>query len=108
MADILILGLGNTLRSDDGVGVRAVEMLKERYEIPDGTRVLDGGTRGMALLPDIEGVKKLVVVDAVSSGRQPGALTRQKGEEVLDMTDTICPHHDTPVELLMSARLAGC
>ena len=48
---LLILGLGNVLCSDDGLGIAAVERLREAYDIPDGVLVLDGGTLGMSLLP---------------------------------------------------------
>jgi len=68
---ILILGLGNPLRGDDGVGCRVVEELAQR-ELPPGVQVLDGGTVGMGLLGLMEGWKRVVIVDAAEIGREPG------------------------------------
>jgi hydrogenase maturation protease len=108
MAEILILGLGNVLQSDDGVGVRAVERMQERYWFSDNVRILDGGTRGMALAPSLKGVARLLVVDAVESDREPGVLTRCVGEEVLGfLAHKVLPHQDGLTDLLRAARLLG-
>lgn len=108
MAEILILGLGNVLQSDDGVGVRVVERMQERYWFSDNVRILDGGTRGMALAPSLKGVARLLVVDAVESDREPGALTRCVGEEVLGfLAHKVLPHQDGLTDLLRAARLLG-
>lgn len=48
---LLVLGLGNVLLEDDGVGTAAVTLLRDRYDAPPGVRVLDGGTLGLSLLP---------------------------------------------------------
>jgi hydrogenase maturation protease len=108
MAEILILGLGNVLQSDDGVGVRVVERMQERYWFSDNVRILDGGTRGMALAPSLKGVARLLVVDAVESDREPGVLTRCVGEEVLGfLAHKVLPHQDGLTDLLRAARLLG-
>jgi hydrogenase maturation protease len=108
MAEILILGLGNVLQSDDGIGVRVVERMQERYWFSDNVRILDGGTRGMALAPSLKGVARLLVVDAVESDREPGALTRWVGEEVLGfLAHKVLPHQDGLTDLLRAARLLG-
>ena len=65
---VLVLGLGNILLSDEGVGVRAVEALQKRYRIPDGVDVVDGGTSGMDMLDMIANRDHLIVVDAVNTG----------------------------------------
>jgi hydrogenase maturation protease len=78
----LVLGLGNILLSDEGVGVRAVEALVERVQLPPDVEVLDGGTSGMDLLDRIAGRVHLIVVDAVRCGRPPASVVRLVGEEV--------------------------
>lgn len=108
MNEILVLGLGNVLQSDDGVGVRVVERMQERYWFSDNVRILDGGTRGMALAPSLRGVSRLLVVDALESKGGPGALTRWVGEEVLGfLARKVLPHQDGLTELLRAARLLG-
>lgn len=74
---ILVLGLGNVLRSDDGVGVHVVWALAPRTLEPrGGSRIClrDGGTLGLALLPEIEAVQGLIVVDAARFGGAPGEV----------------------------------
>lgn len=82
MADVLVLGLGNTILRDEGLGVRAVERLRERYELPAGVEALDGGTLGLHLLPFLEGVRSLLIVDALRVGEPPGALVRLEGDAI--------------------------
>ena len=63
---ILVLGLGNILLSDEGVGVRIVETLDASHELPDAVEVLDGGTSGMDLLDMVAERDCLIVADAVN------------------------------------------
>ena len=79
---IAVLGIGNILLSDEGLGVRALERLKEFYDFPEGVQLIDGGTLGIDLLYHLEGVDKLLVLDAVSGGKPPGILYVFKGNEV--------------------------
>ena len=60
---LLILGLGNLICSDDGVGVAAVDQLCRLYEMPAGVRALDGGTHGTTLLCEFEGVEDVILVE---------------------------------------------
>lgn len=106
MATILVLGLGNILLGDEGVGVRVVEKLQERYELPEEVQALDGGVRGLALLPYLEGVGKLLVVDAVAAGQKPGTLIRLEGDEVpAFLSPKVSPHQEGLADLLIAARL---
>lgn len=106
MDTILVLGLGNILLSDEGVGVRVVERLQEKYGFPEGVQALDGGVRGLALLPYLEGVKRLLIVDAVAAGKEPGSLTRLEGDEVPALLSLkVSPHQEGLDDLLMAARL---
>jgi hydrogenase maturation protease len=79
---ILVVGLGNILLQDEGAGVRLVERIEERFEIPDGVEVLDGGTSGMELIHTIAGRDALIVCDTVRSDRPPGTVLRIAGEEL--------------------------
>jgi hydrogenase maturation protease len=67
----LIVGLGNPLRGDDGIGMRVVQALGER-ELPSDVEVMDGGTQGLGLVPLLEGRQRLIVIDAAEVGRAPG------------------------------------
>lgn len=79
---ILVLGLGNTIMTDDGFGVRVVEALSSRYHFPEDVSLLDGGTLGLDLLPRLEGIERLLIVDALEMHAAPGATFRLEGEEV--------------------------
>jgi hydrogenase maturation protease len=71
---VLVLGIGNLLWADEGLGVRAAEMLADRWALPEGVTVLDGGTQGLYLLPFVEEAEALLVFDAVDYGLPPGTL----------------------------------
>ena len=79
---ITILGIGNILLSDEGLGVVAVKKFSEEYEYPESVKVMDGGTLGIDLMYFLEGTEKLLVVDAVAGGKPPGTLYKIKNEEV--------------------------
>jgi hydrogenase maturation protease len=79
---IMVLGVGNLLYSDEGVGIRAVETLTEHYEFPDNVSLVDGGTLGINLLGTISRADYLIVVDAMRNGGEPGSLYRLEGEEI--------------------------
>lgn len=80
--NVLVLGAGNILLSDEGIGVRVVEALQDRYRVPDAVEVLDGGTCGMGLLDVLAGRDHLIIVDAVNTGRPPGSLVRLADDEI--------------------------
>ncbi|MBP2645344.1 MAG: hydrogenase expression/formation protein [Firmicutes bacterium] len=82
MAKTVVLGIGNILLQDEGFGVRVIEELLSRYSFPDDVDVLDGGTLGFELLGFITGVRRLLIVDAISGGGQPGTFYRFRGKEV--------------------------
>ena len=79
--DILILGIGNILLKDEGVGVHVVERLKT-IPLPENVEVLDGGTAGIDLADFIAGRKKLIVIDAVNAGGKPGTIYRLTKENL--------------------------
>jgi hydrogenase maturation protease len=69
---VTIMGLGNILLMDEGVGVHTINAFQERYSVPDYVEIIDGGAAGLDLLPFIEGREKLLMVDAVNFDREPG------------------------------------
>jgi hydrogenase maturation protease len=76
----LVLGIGNPLRGDDGVGVHVARRLLERC-LRDDVEVVDGGTRGLGLVSLLEGRQRVIVVDAADMGRTPGEFVRFALEE---------------------------
>ncbi len=79
---VLVLGLGNILLRDEGVGVRVIEALAERYRMPPGVELLDGGTSGMDLLDTIAGCDHLLICDAVRADAPPASVVRLSGSQV--------------------------
>ncbi|MDH3561586.1 MAG: HyaD/HybD family hydrogenase maturation endopeptidase [Gammaproteobacteria bacterium] len=76
----LILGIGNSLLSDEGVGIQALDYLRDRYpDLPD-VALLDGGTLSFTLLPYIEDATHLIVVDAAELGAAPGSVELFHGD----------------------------
>ena len=72
---ILILGIGNVLLKDEGIGVRVAEKMM-KMDLPPDVEVIDGGVGGINLLYCIEGRQKVIVVDTVKAGAPPGTLFR--------------------------------
>ncbi len=74
---IIVIGIGNILMSDEGVGVRVVEKIMAEYSFPENVEIYDGGATGMkGLLPLIEDADHLIVVDAIKGPGEPGSLYR--------------------------------
>lgn len=108
MEGILVLGLGNVLLSDEGLGVWVAEAVGRRFEFPGAVTVLDGGTLGLDLLPRLEGVGRLLLVDAVKLGHVPGTIVRLERDEVSATLDhKLSPHQIGVQDLLAAARLMG-
>ena len=79
---VLILGLGNPLQGDDGVGCRVVQELEERT-LPDDVEVMDGGVPGVGLLNLFEGRRRVIIVDAAEMGQAAGSVVRFRPEDVI-------------------------
>lgn len=105
-AKTLILGVGNLLLSDEGVGLRVLERLAATYNLPEEVQTLDGGTLGLDLLYYLEGVENLVIIDAVKMGKEPGALLRLEGDEVPTFLSVkMSPHQIGIPDMLLAAKL---
>ena len=92
-APILVLGLGNVLIEDEGIGIAAIEYLNNYYKFGEEVELLDGGTSGMALLDDIRSRNTVIILDAVSTGHQPGEMVILRNEEVpVFLCNKVSPH----------------
>lgn len=105
---VLVLGVGNILLSDEGFGVAAVNRLERDYAWPENVRLLDGGTLGLFLMPEIMDSDLLVVLDVVLGPGEPGTIYRLEGEDLrksLSFRDST--HQTDLVDTLISCELAG-
>ncbi len=105
---IVVLGVGNTLLSDEGIGVRAVERLQTDYDLPPEVVVIDGGTTGMEMLEDLSNADHIVIVDAVRSGKAPASIIRLAGEQVPVFFKTkLSPHQIGLSDVLATLAFIG-
>ncbi|VAX06036.1 Hydrogenase maturation protease HybD [hydrothermal vent metagenome] len=108
MKNILIIGMGNVLMQDEGVGVRAVEELENRFYIPDGVSIVDGGTTGMNLFDPIRQCDQLIVADAINTGAPYGSLVRIANGEIPAFFQTKLSNHQLGLsDLLALLTLKG-
>jgi hydrogenase maturation protease len=105
---LLILGLGNLLCRDDGLGAFVAAAIAETREIPEGVRVLDGGTLGLALLPYLEDADQAILVDAILADAAPGTIVRLEGDDVGPAVAARLSVHQVGVsDLIEAARWRG-
>lgn len=79
---IMVLGVGNILFTDEGLGIRVIEELINSYEFPENVSIQDGGVLGINLLGVISKADYLIVVDAIRNGETPGTLYRLEDDEI--------------------------
>lgn len=104
----LILGVGNILLGDEGIGIRVVEELENRFSFPEEVMILDGGTAGIELLRYIEGRDLLIVIDAMRAGLTPGTVFKVEGDDVAKRFMTkISPHQIGLSDLLAAGILSA-
>jgi hydrogenase maturation protease len=103
---ITLLGLGNILLSDEGIGVHAVNTIKKRYTFSPEIDIIDGGTMGLDLLPVFQLQDKILIIDAVDFGKAPGysgVIEEDKIPSVLNVKLSV--HHIGLSDLLFTAKL---
>lgn len=106
--NIAVVGLGNILLRDEGVGVKVIEELKKSYVFYPSVKIIDGGTSGFALLSHIEGCKKLLVVDAVKAGQKPGTIYKFKRDDInVTVPQTMSVHDIGFFEALEQWKILG-
>jgi hydrogenase maturation protease len=104
----VVIGLGNPLLGDDGIGLAALQRLRAEWSLPDSVELVDGGIWGMRLLPDIEDADRLVLVDAIDIGGVPGTLQVLEREEIPRYLETkLSPHQVDLRDVLALADLRG-
>lgn len=105
---VVVLGLGNLLRRDEGLGIRALARLSERYAVPDDVQLVDGGTLGLDLLCYLEEARRLLVLDATLTTGPPGTLLRVAGADVPAFFGMhTSPHEVALPDLLAMTQLRG-
>lgn len=105
---ILLLGVGNILYTDEGIGIHAVQYLEERYTFSDNVTLMDGGTMGKLLMHPLMEHDVVIVLDAVLGGEAPGTVYRLENEGLrksLGFRDS--QHQVDLVDTLISCELIG-
>jgi hydrogenase maturation protease len=103
---VTLIGLGNLLMRDEGVGIHAINYIEKNFAIPSELQIVDGGTSGLDLLPFIEEREYVIFVDAVNFKREPGyigVLTNEQIPALFGMKDSL--HHMGLMDVLAAARL---
>jgi hydrogenase maturation protease len=107
--ETLVIGLGNPIMADDGVGLAALDRLRESWSLPPSVRLVDGGTWGMNLLPLIEDAAEVLLLDAIDRGGPPGELVVLEREQVPRYLGLkLSPHQVDLREVLALAELRDC
>jgi hydrogenase maturation protease len=104
-ATYVVLGLGNTLHSDDGIGPQAIERLRSDPRVPEDVALIEGGTLGLELLTYIWDCSYLLVLDAVDVGQPPGTLVRMASQELQTLTGKGSAHQLGVADLLVALRV---
>jgi hydrogenase maturation protease len=106
-ARIAVLGLGNLMRSDDALGMLAIQRLRADPRFPKSVTLIEGGTLGLDLLYPLEGITRLLALDAIDAGAKPGALLRYAGEGIAELPVSKSVHLLGFSDLIGAMRLAG-
>ena len=103
---IAVLGIGNLLLKDEGVGVHVINKLKDEYQFPDSVKLIDGGTMGLDLLPFFEGNDKVLIIDAVNFEKKPGTIDIVEGDKIpAHCNSKLSVHQIGLPDMLFAARL---
>ena len=104
----VVIGLGNPLMGDDGLGLAALERLRAEYAVPGDVELVDGGTWGMNLLPIIEDAGHVLLIDAIDVGAAPGTFVRlERARLPRYLATKISPHQVDLRDVLGLAELRG-
>ncbi|MBP2641606.1 MAG: hydrogenase expression/formation protein [Firmicutes bacterium] len=100
---ITVLGVGNILLKDEGVGVRVVEEMTRRYTFPENVEVLDGGTLGMELMRFLLGTDRVIIIDAIDGSLPPGSIYQFEKEAVKTYFREKISVHDLGIQDVLAA-----
>jgi hydrogenase maturation protease len=105
---IVVLGIGNILLSDEGIGVHAVNELTRCYDLPAEVDVIDGGTSGMDCLDQVAEADLLLIADCMRSKQAPGTITRLADDQLSAFFKTrISPHQVGMCDVLATLNFHG-
>lgn len=108
MKNVLILGIGNILQSDDGLGVHVVnEIINMDAGLPENVEVIDGGTAGFDLIPLMRGRDRIIIVDALRTDDEPGSVYRLGPERCRGGEARISLHEVGIFQVMKTLRLFG-
>jgi hydrogenase maturation protease len=110
MRGVTVLGLGNILLADDGVGVHVARSLAMNPGSPQGLRALDGGTLGFRLMEALTQSDSVLIVDAALLGEKPGAMRLLESHELhrhVSRSDRMSAHEAGLADMLTLAKLEG-
>ena len=102
---VVVLGLGNILHSDDGIGPQAIGRLRQDPRMRNDVSLIEGGTLGLELLTYIWDCSYLLVLDAVDVGQPPGTLIRMSGQELQALPGQGSVHQLGVADLLVALRV---
>lgn len=104
----VVIGLGNPLMADDGLGLAALDYLRAAWRVPPEVDLVDGGTWGMNLLPLIEDSARVLLLDAIHAGAAPGTLHSLSRSRIPKYLATkVSPHQVDLADVLALAELRG-
>jgi hydrogenase maturation protease len=102
----VVLGIGNTILTDEAAGVRAVEALERAFRLPENVLAIDGGTSGMEMIEDLSNLDFLIVLDVVKTGAAPGTVVKIAGDEIpVFFRRKLSPHQIGLPDVLASLEL---
>jgi len=106
----VIVGVGNPLARDEGLGPRAIELL-QRCSLPENVDAIDAGTDLLAVIPELEAAERVILIDAIQAGREPGTVQRFTLDELLEKAADVSPwrsaHDLTVVTAVRLAQTTG-
>ncbi|MGD0885663.1 MAG: HyaD/HybD family hydrogenase maturation endopeptidase [Thermodesulfovibrionales bacterium] len=101
-----LIGLGNILLKDEGVGVHVVNAIRERYTFSPEIQIIDGGTLGLDLLPFFEGKREILIIDAVDFRKEPGHIGMLENDAIpSELFSKLSVHHIGLSDVLFAAKL---
>lgn len=107
-AGTVVVGLGNPLMGDDGLGLAALEALRARWQFSPAVTLIDGGTWGLTLLPTLEDAERALLIDAINVDGTPGTLVELSREQLpRALVTKLSPHQIDLREVLALAELRG-
>ena len=97
-AEVTILGVGNVILKDEGFGVRVAEYLDHHYTFPDSVQIVDGGTLGIELTQYVTGTNKLLVIDSINGGAEPGTVFRFHNDAIMEHFQDKLSAHEVGIQ----------